>query len=63
MYQDKIFFNQKGKAILASDFLKIWSFLIHAFYIHIIKAIFHSYQDYVQTSACMFTVAKQDTNE
>ena len=28
-------------------------------YIHIIKGICHSYQDYAQTSVCMFTVAME----
>ena len=28
-------------------------------YIHIIKEICHSYQDYAQTSVCMFTVAME----
>ena len=51
------------EAISAPDPLKTWSFLIHAFYIHIIKAIRHSYQDYVQTSVCLFYCCHGDTKK
>ena len=47
------------KLFLASDFLKIWSFLFYVVYIHIIKGLCHSYQDNAQTSVCTSSVAME----
>ena len=35
------------------------SFLFCVVYINIIKVVCHSYQDYTETSVCMFTVAME----
>ena len=63
VFQFSIIMQIKGqgryKALLASGFLKMWSFFFCVVYFYIIKATHHCYQDYAQKSVCMFTVATE----
>ena len=45
------------KDIFGLRFSENLKFLFYVFYIHIIKAICHSYKDYAQISVSLFTVA------
>ena len=52
------------RGVLALDFWKMRSSIIHVAYTHIIKAICHSNKTYTQTSVCLLSVAMEtDKND